>query len=272
MSPDDLLPFEEDLSAYLDGELDAEREAAVRAELERNPRLAARLEALRSVDVGLSAASVPPVPADLRARLQARIDAEGAAKSPASAAPAAPASVMPAPRTRRVAPARRRRWVSPPAIAAVAVAAAVALVLLVRRPVEDLPPERVAEERAPEAPPPSLDEITAAPPEPPVEIAAPGPGRESIEPPSLQPGPEAIESPSLPPVRESIESPSLQPGTVPTIVAEAADPQPATVDLAAVGDEELEIAMEWDLLDEDLEMIEQLELLEAMLAMERGQG
>ena len=47
-----------------------------------------------------------------------------------------------------------------------------------------------------------------------------------------------------------------------------------TVDLAAVSDEELEIAMEWDVLEDvDLEMMEELELLEAMLAMERrGQG
>ncbi|NNL66328.1 MAG: hypothetical protein HKP30_08805, partial [Myxococcales bacterium] len=43
------LPFEEDLSAFLDGELDAEREAEIRAELSRNPALAARLEALAAV-------------------------------------------------------------------------------------------------------------------------------------------------------------------------------------------------------------------------------
>ncbi|HKJ23893.1 MAG TPA: zf-HC2 domain-containing protein [Myxococcota bacterium] len=191
MSPEDRIPFEDDLSAYLDGELDAARAAELRAALERDPRLAARLEALRAVDARLRATPAPPVPGDLRARLQARIDAARARPEPAPARPT---------RGRGAAPARRRRWRAAPAVAAAAVAAAIALVMLGRRPPDDLPPQRVAE-------------------------GAPSPA-----------------------------------------------PDAPAVDLAAASDEELEIAMDWRLVDEDLEMIEELELLEAMLARDRGQG
>jgi len=225
MSGEDRVPFEDELSAYLDGELDAEREAGLRAALEHDPRLAARLEALRAVDAGLRALPARPVPGDLRARLQARIEASASGGVTRG-------------RARGGAPLRRRGWRAAPAVAAAALAAAVALVMLVRRPLEELPPERVAREAAPGVPgegsPRSSREPTPGvpgepAPAPPVEIAGPRP----------EPGPDEIAVAS---------------------------------DLAAASDEELEIAMDWRLVEEDLAMIEELELLEAMLARERGQG
>jgi len=161
------------------------------------------------VDAGLRALPARPVPDDLRVRLEARIGASTSSGATRGSA-------------RGGAPLRRRGWRTAPAVAAAALAAAVALAMLVRRPLEDLPPERVARE----APPGVPGEPTPAPP---VEIAAP------------RPGPDPDES------------------------AVAAD-------LAAASDEELEIAMDWRLVEEDLAMIEELELLEAMLARERGQG
>lgn len=218
MSGEELLPFEEDLSAYLDGELDAEREAELRAELDRNPALAARLEALRAVDAGLRASPSPAASSDLRARLQARLDAQGA----------------PATRGQRAAPRRRRRSVAP-AVVALAVAAALALVVWVGRPSGDLPPEHVAEQPLPA-------------PEPVMELPRPAP------------------TPGIP------EAP-LRADRIAEWQPVAPDAAPA-VNLAAASDEELDIAMEWDVLEDvDLEMMEELELLEAMLAMERrGQG
>ncbi len=71
--------YDADYSALLDGELTPEREAELRAHVDSCARCQARLEALRRVDVDLSALPAPPVASDLRARLQARIDAEGSA-------------------------------------------------------------------------------------------------------------------------------------------------------------------------------------------------
>ena len=200
--PEDLLPFEEELSAYLDGELDAEREAQVRAELARRPALTARLAELREVDARLRALPAAAAPDDLRARLQERIDAQERRASGWTAR----------------APTRRSRWLSAPRIAAAAVAAAaVALMILVGRPVSDRSTERVVAEPVPEVPTRIVE----------------------------QPVPE-----------------------VPTRVVAEAPP----VDLSAANDEELEIAMDWEML-EDLEVIEELELLEEMVAQaDRGRG
>ena len=68
--------YDEDLSALLDGELSEERETEVRAHAASCPRCARRLDALRSVDGLLASAPAPPVPHDLRARLDARIAAD----------------------------------------------------------------------------------------------------------------------------------------------------------------------------------------------------
>lgn len=109
-----------ELSALLDGALAAPEEAALRASLARDPELAARFAELAQVDSALRALPVRRAPADLRARLQAKLAA------------GAPAPVQ---RTaiRRDAPARpsrRRAWVAGLS-AAVAAAAAALVVTLV---------------------------------------------------------------------------------------------------------------------------------------------
>ena len=69
-----------ELSALLDGVLDPRDETALRAEIARDPALAARLAELARVDEQLRALPVRPVPLDLRARLQATLDADAAAR------------------------------------------------------------------------------------------------------------------------------------------------------------------------------------------------
>jgi anti-sigma factor RsiW len=99
------------LSALLDDELPAEEAAALRAEIARRPELAARLAELAAVDAELRALPERPLPADLRARLGARIHAERTTSA------------------RSAPPPRRRRWIPAAALAA---AAALALVVLPR--------------------------------------------------------------------------------------------------------------------------------------------
>ena len=65
-----------ELSALLDGALSAQEQMALRAELARDPALAARLAELARVDEELRALPERPVPRDLRARLQAKLDAD----------------------------------------------------------------------------------------------------------------------------------------------------------------------------------------------------
>jgi negative regulator of sigma E activity len=111
------------LSALLDGALAAAEETALREELAREPALAARLAQLAQVDAALRALPARPVPADLRSRLQAKLDAEPAVR-PALA------------RSRGSAPARprRRAWLAGASVAVAAAAAA--LVVLVMAPGE----------------------------------------------------------------------------------------------------------------------------------------
>jgi hypothetical protein len=73
---------DEQLSALLDGALAAAEERALREEIARDPALAARLEVLARVDAALRAIPERPVPADLRARLQARLAADERAHPP----------------------------------------------------------------------------------------------------------------------------------------------------------------------------------------------
>lgn len=97
-------PREEELAALADGSLAADRRAALEAEVERSPELAARLaEQRRAVAAVRGAAESVTAPADLRARIPSAAQA-------------------------RVRPARRRRyaWAGGVAVAAVA---ALALVL-----------------------------------------------------------------------------------------------------------------------------------------------
>ncbi len=72
--PESCVPFDEDLSALLDGELAPEREAAVRAHLHGCTGCRDRLEALCSVDLALAGTALPDVPDGLRERIEQRID------------------------------------------------------------------------------------------------------------------------------------------------------------------------------------------------------
>lgn len=105
------------LSAYLDGELEAGERAAVEAALARSPALAARLQRLRGVDAALRALPVEAPSEELLARLRARVVAD----DPAS--------------TRR-GPPRRRRWLAGLAAAA---AAGLALLFFATRPAPRAP-------------------------------------------------------------------------------------------------------------------------------------
>jgi len=130
--------FDEDLSAWIDGELAAPRRSAVEAHLASCRACTARVEELRAVDRALRSLPEPAVGAALRARLGDRLSGEGAA--------AAPAMRMPAAR-RRLAPARRRLA---PALLVLptAAAAALALALLLRpsaTPEGAAPPATIAD-------------------------------------------------------------------------------------------------------------------------------
>jgi anti-sigma factor RsiW len=106
----------EDLSAYLDDELDAPRFAEVHAHLASCADCRARLDALRRVDAELAALPAPTASADLRHRLAVRLDAEAAPP-------------------RRVRPPRRRhRWTIGAGIASAAAAALVLYLAVGRGP------------------------------------------------------------------------------------------------------------------------------------------
>jgi outer membrane biosynthesis protein TonB len=174
--------LDEKLSALLDGELPPEEAAALRAEIARSPELAARLAALAAVDEGLRGLPGRAVPADLRARLAARLAAEaGSARMPVGA---------------RRAPGRAgRRWLAGAALAAAA--AALALLAWPRGPREAA---RVAQsEPAPVVPPPSLEPAlqAPAPPAPPSPKPAPAPkpvavAQQPPAPPPPSPAPEPL--------------------------------------------------------------------------------
>lgn len=145
-------PFEEDLSALLDGELEAARASMVRSHADACAACARRLAALRAADATLGGLAAAPLRAEESrlAALQARLADRGRAS--AIEARSAP-------------PRRRRRWLLP-AVAGATAAAASALFTLMRPAPEPTPitSERgvtiVAEasEPAPAAPPPFAKE------------------------------------------------------------------------------------------------------------------
>ena len=114
-------PFEADLSALLDGELDAPRAAAVQAHADACHDCARRLTALRAVDGELRRVAAAPVDAAridaMRSALAARLGAEPRSNPREPIAP-------------RTAPPRRRRWLPPVALTATAAAAAALLLTL----------------------------------------------------------------------------------------------------------------------------------------------
>ena len=128
--------YEVDLSALLDGELGAPREAALLAHLESCADCSRRARALRRADEALRALPGRDAPADLRTRLQARIDLEPEV-APAGRAPRRGEAAARPPQRRSRSRAR------PAALLALAGAAALALYLTTatrERPVPDFEP------------------------------------------------------------------------------------------------------------------------------------
>jgi Putative zinc-finger len=80
--PERCAPFDADLSAWIDDELDRERAATVGEHVGACARCGAQARALREVDETLCATAIPPAPESLRARLRGRIALEGAAPRP----------------------------------------------------------------------------------------------------------------------------------------------------------------------------------------------
>jgi hypothetical protein len=196
---------DEALSALVDGELDPAAASALRERAASEPALARRLEELEAVDARLRALPAPPVSADLRERLRARIEAENANDSPPLG---------------RAARARRVPWAI-----GFGLAAGLALYLWVGGPREPEPAEpggsRIAREPVP------------APLAPPPAPLTPEPGELRIADASGPPEPEADD--------------------------------PGALDESELADDELAIALELDAL-RDFELIDQLELLEALAA------
>ena len=192
------------LSAWLDGELEAEAALALEERLATDTELAARLRALQRVDEGLRALPEAAVPGGARDRLRARIEAEPQERRDAE--PLRPAHAerpsRPPPLAR---PGRLRRSRLP---AVVGLAAAAALLFLLLRPgsapephwPEGLAgaPSQPAEPATPPALPERLAERTA--PAGDAELAPEALDLErdwvaAVEPPSEEPVP-ALEAPT----------------------------------------------------------------------------
>ena len=144
--------FEEDLSAWIDGELAAPRRAAVEAHLASCRACTARVEALRAVDRALLALPEPALGAGLGERLAQRLAAERSSPGPVRLAARRP---------------DRRRFA--PALALpVAAAAALALFFLLRPAGPPAgPAESVPVAQAPELPAAVPAPIASAAPEAP---------------------------------------------------------------------------------------------------------
>jgi hypothetical protein len=80
----------DDLSALMDGELDAEREQQVRAHLERCASCSAQLAALREVDAALRALPDRPLPEAVEANMQAILHRARIVRSPSRPPPPNP--------------------------------------------------------------------------------------------------------------------------------------------------------------------------------------
>jgi hypothetical protein len=163
---DDCVHFDEELSALLDGELTAEREASVGEHLAGCSACRSRLVELRAVDAGLRGLPPPRVPAGLEESLVARVLAEDRGpERPARADDRLP---------------RPRRAVAPALVAAVlAAAAAISVYLSILRSPRFLAPEApVARQELPSRIPPRASE----PPRP-ARIAERAPTPEPAAPP-----------------------------------------------------------------------------------------
>jgi hypothetical protein len=238
--------FEADLSALIDGELVPEREARVRAHLTGCAACSGRLEALRRVDLALADLPQPAVSPRLAQQLSNRLrELEEAAGAGAQRAQARRARSEAEPseagarkaRERRRAPARiARRWLSArAAIASAAAAAALALWFSLRGAEEPGPGAQVA--RAP------------------AEIREPAPAPAPAQVAQLPPAPEP---------RPAAEAP--------VVVAEQRPAEaPAAPELGDLQDQDVLLLMRLDEV-EDLDLLANLELLEAMVAANQREG
>jgi len=255
--PPGCVAVDEDLSALIDEELSSEREAVVRAHVDGCDRCARRLEALCDVDLTLASEPLPEVPADLHARLRARIDAESTGAADAAAAP--PASVAPG-RERTAPPAPRRRAFGGrvAALAAVAAAVMLALWLTVRR--DDGAVE------TPQARAPSAEGPTAVPEggliaQQTPTLRVPEPELASVPVPVPVPEPEAAVA------AEAIAAAEPPPERVDGPPPDVSDTELAALPVLEVADlseEDVAMLLELDSL-EDLELLANLDLLEALV-------
>jgi len=243
--PEDPMPcgvLEQDLSALVDGELAESRANELREHVSGCARCTARVDAFEAANVRLASLPVRSVPADLRARLQARIDAEEAE----SAAPDGRRTSL------RPPPPTRRRWLASPALAtAAALAAAVALYWV-------LVPGDAIRPGTSELPPMAHEEPAPAPEPDPLPIRP-----EPV-------APQIAETPA--PLPPELEAPQQAPPTEVAVVPPAPEVSPSSdVEFDAVPAEEIELALELDTI-EDLDVIANLEVLEALVALSEGTG
>ncbi len=247
--PETCLPYDEDLSALLDGELSPARAAQVSAHCASCPRCTAQLAELRRANERVLSALCVPVPGESAriARVEAQLRVRLAQESQTS--------VESLRQSRSQAPPRRRsnaRWILG-AATALAAAAALGLALLfqARTPVRPIPlPQPPIAQNPPPLPPP-----------------APAPQQ---EPPAVPRQPEAVaELPVVKPTpaRRLPASPAPQHEQVSPPLPSAAP----EIDLASADEEDVELAQRLDML-EDFEVIQKLDLLERLQKAEDGAG
>ena len=233
----DLGAWDADLSALLDGELDAAAERAVRERIAADPELAERFAQLGEADALLrrAAADLPDEArlARIREGLHARIEAEGA----------------PVAETDEATP-----WAWGPHFQ-VALAVAACLVLYFLYGAEGLDPQRA------EAPRVAVEEPT---PEVPVVVAEVEPAptrREATE--AEVAVPETAKAPALAASvreRETVTEAAGMRTEAPRLAESATEPPPADAMIDAASEEEIAVALQYDVLA-DLDVIENLELL-----------
>jgi len=229
------IEWDEDLSALVDEELSAEREAELRAHIDSCERCTRRLQELCDVDLSLASLPALEVPGDLAARLAARIEVSQPAASVAEVSAAMPSR----PRTAPPAPRRRATAVRLAAMAAAAAALLLAVWVAVR---------------GPEAPEPVPPLARAAAPEP-RDAATP------LE--EIAPEPEASSTQQQ--LGRDEPAPQEQPTAEPPIqLAEAGLPE-----LADLHEEDVAMLIALEAIEleaaEDFDVIANLELLERLL-------
>jgi anti-sigma factor RsiW len=247
--PETCLPYDEDLSALLDGELSSARAAQLRAHCASCPRCTAQLAELRRANERVLSALRVPVPGE-GARI-ARVEAQlrlRLAQESQTGVESRRQSRTQAPPSRR----RNARWI---VVAATGLAAAAALGLALlfqaRTPVRLAPsPQPPIAQNPPPVPPPA----PALQEEPPAATRLP----EAVaELPVVKPAP--VRRPAAPPAPQHEQVTPPLPSAAPEI------------DLASADEEDIELAQRLDML-EDFEVIQKLDLLERLQKAEDGAG